>query len=146
MPNKSKTENNILLKWIFSWVGMCFLLVSLVGGVHCKCPNPEDENNTEPVLVRPPDCYCVAPGTACSTDADCKTKVRYCMPLVCSRGYCEEFREEDPNEFTPDDGGPEPCPNCPLTCKSNTDCNPLYCGLADYCKEGKCVDPGIVHP
>jgi len=148
MPSKSKTKDKMLLRWLFYWIGMSFLFVSFMGGANCKCPNPE--TNTEAIksekLIRPPDCYCIAPGTPCSNDQDCKTKVHYCMRLVCSRGYCEEFREEDPNEFPPDDGGPEPYPNCPLTCKTHDDCNPLYCGNRDYCKNKTCQDPGIIRP
>lgn len=149
MPAHSQRKQPRLLKRFFLWIGISVLFVSFTGGFNFACSNGE-QTNSEPFisdkLVAPPDCYCIAPGTACSTDADCKSPVKNCMPLLCSRGYCERKKEEDPPELPPDDGGPEPYPNCPLTCKKDSDCNPLYCGQRDWCDKGECKDPGITRP
>ncbi len=137
-------------RWLYSWLIVCFIISFFAGGINCKCPEPpEDEgtvydaNNTE---NNQKDCYCVAPGTPCGKDSDCRTKILYCIELFCRNGTCIESPEIPPKEVVPEREPTEPPPQCPSSCQSDTDCKEEICGDYNLCKSNICQKNDIVIP
>lgn len=135
--------------WLVLCLGFCLFFAVFAGGANCQCPPPpEEDTNGESAQADAgppqPDCYCVAPGSSCRTDNDCRTQVKYCIVLVCIKGTCEEPREpvEEPIPEEP----PDPPPGCPATCKTDSECDHWYCGERKFCRESQCQDSGIIRP
>lgn len=133
-------------------MGVCVVYVVVAGGVTCQCPPPEPDGEIVEVdAAQPgPECYCVAPGSSCQTDGDCRTQIKYCIFLTCQGGRCLEPTEAPPAEPVPEkEAEPyEPPPSCPAQCNSDADCKPELCGEYIYCKdsEKRCVKSNIVRP
>ncbi|TNE45450.1 MAG: hypothetical protein EP343_26405 [Deltaproteobacteria bacterium] len=145
---KKPSHNRAFAKWLMFWLALCGCYMTIAGGVNCKCPPPEPDGEIVDVDASETkdDCYCVAPGSPCQIDGDCRTKIKYCIFLTCQSGSCQEPRETPPPEPVPEETNTEPPPTCPVNCGNDTDCNKDICGEYIYCKEGRCSKSDIVIP
>lgn len=145
---KKQNHRRAFAKWVMAWLALCACYVSIAGGINCKCPPPEPDGEIVDVDAgeTKDECYCVAPGSPCQVDGDCRSKIKYCIFLTCQNKTCKEPSEAPPPEPVPDVETPEPPPTCPQSCNSDEDCNKDVCGKFVYCKEKRCSDSGIVIP
>ncbi len=145
----SKQEHNrAFYRWLSVWLTACLIVSFVSGGVNCRCPEEpggEYKPDSGGATVSPDDCYCVKPGSPCEIDGDCRTRLKYCIFLVCQKKTCLRPAGSAgvPDTSPTDTAKPEAPqtdlpPTCPSRCTTNADCAKKLCGDGIICSNKKC--------